>query len=105
MAANIHYEYLAGTPDAVQECWERLGQTEQGLAPPQGQVHFIPANGGCFVVIGEPRPRSLSFSWRRKSWWKKNWFKSMPRGEAARLELDRLKRAFEDSRGVEPLPS
>lgn len=44
------YQYIRGPIDRTKDAWARF---QAGLSDPElgGTVHFIPAFGGCFVVI------------------------------------------------------
>ena len=65
MSSNLTYSYVAGTPEAIRRAWLRYEKTALGdrsAASPR----FIPATGGCFIVLMD-QP-SQSQLWPQLDW-------------------------------------
>jgi hypothetical protein len=71
MEANVSHVYVSRPVQVARQAWQDFVLQDAGFQRPPENVHFIPAQGGCFVVALAPRAGpSLSFSWlpmRRQS--------------------------------------
>ncbi len=56
---NSQYRYIEEPIDRTREAWARFSSTRAQDEESGGTVHFIPAVGGCFVVIQEQRQAGL----------------------------------------------
>jgi hypothetical protein len=50
VGSNLTYEYVAGTPEAIRRAWTGYEKASLGEGSP-GSTRFIPAMGGCFIVL------------------------------------------------------
>jgi hypothetical protein len=50
VSSNLTYAYVAGTPEAIRRAWMRYERKALGDGSP-GATRFIPAMGGCFIVL------------------------------------------------------
>jgi hypothetical protein len=60
MSCTVRHCYIPAPLDTVQKAWQAWSNRADG-------VHFIPAEGGCFVVaVGETARPSLHLPWPRR---------------------------------------
>ena len=65
MTNSLKYAFVSGVSDAIEQAWEQF--QKQRLRHSLGEsVRFIPAMGGCFLVLAHDAPsvNSKSFSQR-----------------------------------------
>jgi hypothetical protein len=88
MTTALHYTYITGTPAAIQQAWTDFARDGEPPASQDRDVHFIPAMGGCFVVLQEPEapstPALAPFAWLMPS-----------KGSNLEEALERFKLRFE----------
>jgi hypothetical protein len=60
MTLAIHYTYISGNPAAIEQAWTNFERAQDLTAAPDRGVYFIPATGGCFVVLQDLEPSALA---------------------------------------------
>ena len=84
MTSAIHFTYITGPQSAIQRAWSSFEAATQ-----MPDVHFIPAMGGCFVVLQGQEPGRLFASLARLM---------SSKEEPIEGALERFKRHFEGVR-------
>ena len=87
MTTALHYTYISGTPAAIQEAWTDFSREAEPPPSQHRDVHFIPAMGGCFVVLQRAASSVALLSWLNPS----------KRSDAVHT-LERFKLRFESQR-------
>jgi hypothetical protein len=87
---NIPYVFVSGPSRAIEKSWERF-QTHVLRRSSEDVVQFIPAMGGCFLVL------TGAYSAGRGMQWPSNWLQANNTPRITLPDLQSFKQAFESS--------
>lgn len=62
MESNVTHVYVPHPVEAARKAWNEFLLQNGSVQTPPDNVHFIPAQGGCFVVAVETRAGLLSWA-------------------------------------------
>jgi hypothetical protein len=88
VTTNIPYVFVSGSSRAIEKSWERF-QTHVLRRSSEDVVQFIPAMGGCFLVL------TGAYGSVRAMQWPLNWLQASSTPRITLSDLQSFKQAFE----------